>query len=152
MVAEKIRALLDRKHIPYTTIQHIPAYTANEIAHNAHVSGKMLAKTVIVKADNWMAMVVVPASKRISIEDLQEVVGTKNVRIAHEYEFERLFPDCERGAMPPFGNLYGLDVYLDPSLATHDEIVFNAGTHTDLIRMRFEDFDRLVMPHIAAVA
>jgi Ala-tRNA(Pro) deacylase len=152
MTAEKVRALLDRNQVRYVSIRHSPAYTAHEIAQSAHVSGKEMAKTVIVKIESWMAMVVLPASRRLSLETLQSVVGTRNVRLAKEHEFANLFPDCEPGAMPPFGNLYGLDVYVDPALALDDEIVFNAGTHTELIRMRYVDFENLVQPKIVAVA
>ncbi len=152
MIAEKVRALLDMHHVKYVTIRHSPAYTSHEIAQSAHVSGREMAKCVIVKVENWMAMVVLPASRRVSLEELQAVVGTKNVRIAKEHEFASLFPDCEPGAMPPFGNLYGLDVYVDPSLMRDREIVFNAGTHTELIRMRYTDFESLVQPKVVAVA
>ena len=151
MIAEKIKTFLDENGVKYLTIAHSPAYTANEVAHAAHVSGKEMAKTVIVDADGRMVMAVLPASKRLSFAEAARVVGGERVRLAQEYEFAKLFPGCEIGAMPPFGNLYGLDVYVDPTLAKDEEIVFNAGTHTELIRMRCSDFERLVQPKIAAL-
>lgn len=151
MISENIRTFLDQNGVKYDTITHTRAYTANEVAQAAHVSGKEVAKTVIVDADGRMIMTVLPASKRLSFVRAARAVGD-GLRLAHEYEFARLFPGCEVGAMPPFGNLYGMDVYVDPSLREDEEIVFNAGTHEDLIRMRYEDFERLVHPHIVPVA
>jgi Ala-tRNA(Pro) deacylase len=151
MICSKMKSLLDRENIQYRVIPHPPAFTAQEIAHAAHVRGRELAKTVIVKVENWMAMVVLPASKKISVEDLENVVGT-SVRLAREHEFAALFPDCEPGAMPPFGNVYGLDVYVDPSLAEDEEIAFNGGNHRELVRMRYVDFERLVRPRVVAIA
>jgi Ala-tRNA(Pro) deacylase len=152
MIAEKIKKFLDDNKVKYVTITHSAAYTANDIAHAAHVSGREMAKTVMVDADGRLVMAVLPASKRLSFVEAARVVGGKNVRLAHEYEFGAQFPGCETGAMPPFGNLYGVDVYVDPSLCADEEIVFNAGTHTELIRMRYDDFERLVHPKIASLA
>lgn len=152
MIAENVRKFLDENGVKYLTIAHSPAYTANDIAHVAHVSGKELAKTVIVDSDGKLVMVVLPASKRLSIAKAKTAVGGENVRLAAEFEFGRRFPGCEVGAMPPFGNLYGIDVFIDPSLKADEEIVFNAGTHTELIRMRFDDFERLVHPNVAPIA
>jgi Ala-tRNA(Pro) deacylase len=152
MICSKVKSLLDKENIWYRVIPHPPAFTAQEIAHAAHVRGRELAKTVIVKVERWMAMVVLPASKKVSVEDFENVVGTHDVRLAREHEFAALFPDCEAGAMPPFGNLYGLDVYVDPSLAEDEEIAFNGGNHRELVRMRYADFERLVHPRVVAIA
>jgi Ala-tRNA(Pro) deacylase len=152
MISEKIRSFLDKNGVKYTTIKHSPAFTANEIAASAHVRGREMAKTVMVKIDDWLAMVVLPASHLVSIENLRQIVGAKNVRLAREEEFSRTFPDCEPGAMPPMGNLYGLDVYVDPDLAKDETIAFNAGSHTELIRMPYADFVRLVEPKVLATA
>ena len=152
MIAEKIKKYLDDNKVKYLTITHSRAYTANDIAHAAHVSGREVAKTVMVDADGRLTMIVLPASKRLSFVEAANAIGAKNVRLAHEYEFATQFPGCEVGAMPPFGNLYGVDVFADPSLGDHEEIVFNAGTHTELIRMRYDDFDRLVEPKVVAIA
>jgi Ala-tRNA(Pro) deacylase len=151
MIAKKIRSFLDEKGVKYVAISHSPAYTAQEIAAMVHVPGKEMAKTVIVSMDDRLAMVVLPASTRVSFDELRKVVGTKNVRLAHEDEFAKYFADCEVGAMPPFGNLYGFDVYVDPALTEDDEIFFNAGSHTELIRMAYADFERLVEPRVVAV-
>jgi Ala-tRNA(Pro) deacylase len=152
MISEKIRSFLDRNGVVYATIKHSPAFTANEIAASAHIRGREMAKIVMVKIDDWLAMVVVPASHLVSIENLRRVVGAKNVQLAHEEEFSRMFPDCEPGAMPPFGNLYGLDVYVDPDLAKDELIAFNAGSHTELIQMPYADFARLAEPKVLTTA
>lgn len=152
MIAAKIRSLLERSDVDYSVVHHPPTFTAHETAESVHVKGRDFAKPVIVKIENWLAMVVVPATRQVSLEELQEVVGTHNVRLAKEHEFASLFADCETGALPPFGNLYGLDVYVDPSLAADEEIAFNAGSHTELIRMKYDDFESLAHPKVAIVA
>lgn len=151
MIAAKIRTFLDQNGIRYVTIKHSPAFTAQAVAQSGHIPGKEMAKTVIVKLDEQMAMVVLPASRRVALDEVAAVVGTTNVRLAHEYEFKDLFPGCEIGAMPPFGNLYGLPVYVDPLLAENEQIAFNAGTHTEMIRMAYRDFASLVEPKIVAM-
>jgi Ala-tRNA(Pro) deacylase len=138
--------LLDREHIKYITIQHSPAYTAQEVAAAAHVSGKEMAKTVVTKLDGKPALVVLPASERVNFDQLRANTGAREVELATEQEFVTLFPECELGAMPPFGNLYGLDTYVARNLADDEEIAFNSGTHTELIRMPYRDFERVVHP------
>ena len=151
MIAAKIRTFLDQNGIRYVTIKHSPAFTAQAVAQSGHIPGKEMAKTVIVKLDEQMAMVVLPASRRVALDEVAAVVGTTSVRLAHEHEFKDLFPGCEVGAMPPFGNLYGLSVYLDPLLAENEQIAFNAGTHTEMIRMAYADFASVVEPKIVAM-
>ena len=146
MPLTKIRKFLDKHNIKYTIIKHSSTYTAQEIAASAHIPGKELAKTVMIKFDGKMAMAVLPASYKISFDDLKEVLGVEKVRLAYEQEFMDKFPDCEVGAMPPFGNLYGLEVYVAESLADDEEIAFNACSHTELIRMRYKNFEELVKP------
>jgi Ala-tRNA(Pro) deacylase len=146
MPLTKIKDFLDEHKIKYTIIKHSSAYTAQEIAASAHISGKELAKTVMIKFDGKMAMAVLPASYKISFDDLKEVLGVEKVRLAYEQEFMDKFPDCEVGAMPPFGNIYGLEVYVAESLADDEEIAFNACSHTELIRMKYKDFEELVKP------
>lgn len=146
MPIQKIKEYLDEKGVKYVTISHSPAYTAQTIAASAHVPGKELAKTVVVKLDDKLAMAVLPASKKIDFKLLKSVSGSKNVSLASEQEFKDKFPGCEVGAMPPFGNLYDMDVFVTESLAEDDEIAFNAGSHTELIRMKYGDFDDLVKP------
>lgn len=142
----KIKKFLDTNKIKYVIIQHSPAYTAQEIAATAHISGKELAKTVMIKVDGKLAMAVLPASYKISFDQLKEALDVDDVKLAQEQEFMNKFPDCEVGAMPPFGNLYGLDVYVAESLSEDEEIAFNACSHTELIKMRFEDYEELTKP------
>ena len=148
MLAKSLREYLDSHQVPYTTVSHRPIYTTQEIAANTHISGKELAKTVMIKLDGKMVMVVLPAAYHINFRLLKEATGATDIQLAREDEFMDLFPDFEIGAMPPFGNLYGLDVYVAESLAEDDEIAFNAGTHTDLVKMAFSTFDMLVKPKI----
>src|SRR6266487_3554081 len=148
MPARKLKDFLDGQKVKYVVITHSPAYTAQEVAASAHVSGKDMAKTVIVKLDGKPAMAVLPANRKIVLQDLRDITGTEQVRFATEDEFRSLFPDCETGAMPPFGNLYGMDVYVAPELAEEEEIAFNAGSHTELIKLAYRDFERLVKPKV----
>ena len=146
MPSKKLKAFLDENKIKYVSIQHSSAYTAQEIAAIAHIPGKDLAKTVIIKIDGKMAMAVLPASYKVSFDNLKDTLGVKEVRLAYEQEFIDKFPDCEAGAMPPFGNIYGMDVFVSESLAEDEEIAFNACNHTELIKMSFSDFEKLVKP------
>jgi len=149
MPARKLREFLDRNGIKYITIRHSPAYTAQEIAASAHVPGRELAKTVMVKLDGRMAMAVVPASRRVQLDSLRGAARAARVQLASEEEFRDAFPECDVGAMPPFGNLYGMEVFVADSLAEDDEIAFNAGSHTELVRMAWADFRKLVSPKVA---
>jgi len=146
MPSKKLKSFLDENKIKYVSIQHSSAYTAQEIAAIAHIPGKDLAKTVIIKIDGKMAMAVLPASYKVSFDNLKNFVGAKEVRLAYEQEFMDKFPDCEVGAMPPFGNIYGMEVFVAESLAEDEEIAFNACNHTELIKMSFSDFEKLVKP------
>lgn len=146
MPANKIREYLDSRGVKYVSIRHSPAFTASEVAQSAHVSGRDFAKTIVVKVDDGTAMVVLPASRRIVLSDLREMLEAGHVRLASEAEFRDLFPDCELGAMPPFGNLYGLPVFVAGSLAEEPEIAFNAGSHTEVIKLAYADFEALVNP------
>jgi Ala-tRNA(Pro) deacylase len=148
MSSKKLKAFLDENNIKYVFIKHSSAFTSQEIASSAHVSGKEFAKTVIIKIDEKMAMAVLPASYQIDFNHFYEALGTKKVKLASEAEFKFLFPDCEVGAMPPFGNLYNMEVLVAEVLTENREIAFNAGTHTELIKLSYEDFERLVQPRI----
>jgi Ala-tRNA(Pro) deacylase len=150
MPIEKLRTFLDREGVKYVVISHSRAYTAQEAAASAHIPGRELAKTVIVKLDGKMAMAVLPASYHIDLDHLAEAAGAKQADLASEHEFAGSFPDCDTGAMPPFGNLYGMDVYAAESLAEDEEIAFAAGSHTELIRLAYQDFERLVKPKVLA--
>ncbi len=150
MPVKKLKEFLDRERIKYISIVHSTAYTAQEVAASTHITGKELAKTVIVKLDGQMAMAVLPANRKVVLQDLREVTGSDQVKFAGEEEFKAQFPECETGAMPPFGNLYGMDVYAAASLADNDEIAFNAGSHTEVIKLAYRDFERLVQPKVLA--
>lgn len=154
MPARKLKEFLDSHGVKYLSITHSRAYTAQEVAASAHVAGKQLAKTVMVMLDGKLAMAALPASHEVDFDLLKKVAGAKEAHLAHEDQFKDAFPDCDIGAMPPFGNLYGLPVYASQSFAYGDrpegestqEIAFNACTHTELIRMKYADFARLVNP------
>jgi len=148
MPVKKLKEFLESHNIKYVSIRHSRAYTAQEIASAAHIPGKELAKTVMVKIDGKMAMAVLPATYKVDFDLLKEVSGASKVELASEQEFKDLFPECEVGAMPPFGNLYGMEVFVAETLAEDQEIAFNAGSHTELIRLAYKDFEKLVKPKV----
>ena len=148
MPVKKLKDFLDSNNIKYVTISHSTAYTAQQIAASSHIPGKELAKTVMVKIDDKMAMAVLPASYKVNLNFLRDAIGAGKVELANEYDFKDMFPECECGAMPPFGNLYGMDVYVSDTLTEDEEIAFNAGSHTELIRLAYKDFERLVKPSV----
>lgn len=152
MPAKKLADYLNSRKIPYEMISHTEAFTAQEIAAAAHIPGKELAKTVIVKVDGKMAMAVLPASYKVNLDLFRKESGVRTVELAKEEEFSGLFPGCEAGAMPPFGNLYDIPVYVAEKLAEDEYIVFNAGSHTELIRLSFRDYENLVNPRIVRIA
>jgi len=145
MALEKLTEFLDQNHIRYMIILHSPAYTSQEIAEVARIPGKVLAKSVLVKFDDELAMAVLPASYQIDFKRLKELTG-KDVVLAEENEFKDKFPGCETGAIPPFGNLWNMQVWVSESITEDEEIVFEAGSHRELIRMNYKDFERLVRP------
>jgi len=148
MPAQKVKDFLDDKKVKYVSTTHSLAYTAQEIAASAHIKGKGLAKTVLVKVDGKMAMTVLPASYKVDFDMLKEALGSDDVRLSNEQEFKDKFPGCEVGAMPPFGNLFDMETYVAASLVEDEEIAFNAGTHQELIRMEYSDFEKMVKPKI----
>lgn len=148
MPVNRLKSYLDENNIKYITINHSKAYTAQEIAASAHIKGKQIAKTVVLKINGKIALAVLPASYAIDFDLLKEALETENVRLANEQEFKDKFPECEVGAMPPFGNLYGLDVFVAASLVEDEEIAFNACSHTELMRLDYNDFEKLVKPKI----
>lgn len=152
MPLSKLRDFLDRNQVKYLVISHSVAYTAQGIAALTHIKGKELAKTVMVMVDGRLVMAVVPASFRVDLYRLKKYLGAETVELASEQEFRHRFPDCETGSMPPFGNLYGMDVFADETLAEDREIAFNAGTHRELVRMSFDDFRRLANPVLIPLA
>ena len=148
MPIQRLKDFLDKNQVEYITIRHSLAFNAQRIAATTHIPGKELAKTVMVKLDGKMAMAVLPASFLVNLSLLRDVTGAKKVELANEMEFKRFFPESEIGAMPPFGNLYDMEVYVAESLSHDEEIAFNAGTHVELIRMAYKDFERLVQPKV----
>lgn len=148
MPATKLREFLNSQNIPYMTISHRATYTAKETAALTHISNKELAKTVIVKVDGTLAMAVLPASHDVNLPALRAATGARSVTLAKESEFKDQFPECEIGAMPPFGNLYGMTVYVDESLSKDKDIAFNAGSHDELLQVSYADFARLVKPTV----
>ncbi len=152
MPVKKLKEFLDGQRVKYVTINHSPAYTAREVAASSLVPRALFAKTVMINVDGEMAMAVLPASRRVDLDRLAKGVAARTVELAEEREFQDRFPGCEVGAMPPFGNLYGMDVYVAEKLAEDDEIAFNAGSHTQIIQMAFGDYERLVKPKIVKFA
>ncbi len=151
-IAKRLREILDDKKVQYLVISHSPAYSALELAQALHVSGKMFAKSVICKTPDGFLMAVLEAPHRVDLQQLKELTGEPKLRLATEDEFKDAFSDCELGAMPPFGNLYGLQVYVDQKLEEDEEIVFNAGTFREAIRMCYADFKKLVEPTVGSFA
>lgn len=149
MPVKKLKEFLDSKKVKYMSITHSLAYTAQEIAASAHIPGQNVAKTVIVSLDGQMAMAVLPASYKVDFDLLKKATGKDKVKLANEQDFKDLFPECEVGAMPPFGNLYDMDVFVTESLTHDEEIAFNAGSHTELIKMAYKDYAKLVQPTVA---
>jgi len=148
MPVAKLKEFLDANGVKYVSISHSQAFTAMEVAESAHVQGKEMAKTVILNVDGRLRMAVLPAIQKVDLELLRRELGAASVELALEQEFRSDFPGCEVGAMPPFGNLFGLEVLVEPRLAADREIAFNAGSHTELIRMAYQDFERLVRPRL----
>ncbi len=148
MPLKKLRDFLDEHNTKYIIITHSTVYTAQEIAASAHIPGKELAKTVMLKVDGKMAMAVLPASYQVDFHLIKKAAAAKNVELASEEEFKYLFPECEIGAMPPFGNLYNMDVLASETLAEDENISFNAGSHKELIKLAYKDFEKLVKPKV----
>ncbi|HKF21866.1 MAG TPA: YbaK/EbsC family protein [Candidatus Angelobacter sp.] len=151
MPLQKLKDFLDSQRVKYVVISHSIAYTAAEIAALAHIPGKELAKTVMVKIDGALAMAVVSASQHVKLGALKGATFADDIELASESEFKESFPDCEVGAMPPFGNLYGMPVFADESLSRDKEIAFNAGSHRELVRIAWPDYERLVEPTVLRI-
>jgi Ala-tRNA(Pro) deacylase len=145
----KLKQLLDQNGVQYSLIVHHTAYTAQEVAAAEHVPGREHAKVTVIKVGQDFAMAVMPAQKKIDFVKLAAVLGEKQIRLAEEKEFSGIFPECEPGAMPPFGHLFGLSVIVDVELEKDQNIAFQAGTHVESIRMKYADFKRLEKPRTA---
>jgi Ala-tRNA(Pro) deacylase len=150
-ISRSIEQFLGDQHMPYSVIHHRPAFTAQEEAAVAHVPGRQWAKTVACVADDQPILAVVPATSVVDLDRLCEIAGARSLRLASEREFERLYPDCETGAMPPLGPLYGQQVFVDRTLAAGSDIVFDAGSHSDAVRVRYDDFARVVRPTVGDI-
>lgn len=148
-ISNRVKKLLDDNGIEYSHSEHAPLYTAQEVAQAEHVPGREFAKTVILTDGEAFIMAVLPATRKVDLEALREAAGNPDLRLASEDEFQRLFPNCEIGAMAPFGNLYDLPVFVDQSLRADETITFNAGTHVDAIRMSYAVYEELVAPVVA---
>jgi Ala-tRNA(Pro) deacylase len=149
MVPTKLRQYLDSNNIRYVIMSHSRAYTATETAEAAHVHGEAFAKVTMVKVDGRLVMAVLAAADMVDLDLFRGVCKAEHAELAQEYEFKDIFPDCEPGAMPPFGNLYDVDVYVEEALTLNRRIAFNAGSHTELVQMGYDDFERLVNPIVA---
>ncbi|RIL08500.1 MAG: deacylase [Proteobacteria bacterium] len=148
MAPQTFEQYLESQQINFRRIEHPPAYSAQETAAAAHVPGREFAKTVIVKVDGELVMLVLTAAERVDFDMLRVLTRAKNVELASEKEIREISPESELGAMPPFGNLYGIPVLVSPEIACDREIAFNAGSHTELIRLSFDDYRRLVRPQV----
>jgi Ala-tRNA(Pro) deacylase len=152
MPVQRLKDFLDEHQVKYVVISHSRAFTTQEIAAATHIPGKELAKTVIVDIDGKTAMAVLPGSQNVDLALLRDALGAERVTLAKEAAFKDRFPECDVGAMPPFGNLYGMPVYVADSLTEDEEIAFNAGSHTQLVKMAYRDFERLVQPEVMRFA
>jgi Ala-tRNA(Pro) deacylase len=151
MPIKKLKEFLDNHQVKYVVMTHSPAFTSQEIAASAHISGRQLAKIVMVKTDGHLAMVVLPASEQVNFAKLKEAMGSPTLDLASESEFKDKFAGCEVGAMPPFGNLYDMPVFVASQLTHQDHILFNAGSHSELMQLAYKDFERLVKPKVVAL-
>ena len=148
-ILKKLKEMLDQAKVSYEVYTHPLAYTAQEVAEKQHVSGKEMAKVVMIEVDDALVMGVIPASSKIHLNTTRASLGASAVRLATEDDFTARFPKCEIGAMPPFGNLFGLRVVVDPALEKDEYIYFNAGNHVQTVRMSYKDFAELVKPQVA---
>jgi Ala-tRNA(Pro) deacylase len=151
MLSNTVRTYLEGRHAHYETISHQAAYSAQEVAASTHIPGRMMAKTVMVKLDGEMAMAVLPADRRLDLARLKRASRAHFARLANEAEFMGMFPGCEIGAMPPLGELYELDVYAARELTEDDEIAFNGGTFTEVVKLPYAEFRRLARPRVADI-
>jgi len=151
MPGQKLKDYLKSHEVKYESIIHPIAFTAHRTAHAAHIHGNEVVKTIILKVDGKMTMFVCSANERINMKLIKEAFKAKNVELANEEEFKFIFRDCETGAMPPFGNLYGMEEFVSEELTRDEEIAFNAGSHTELIKMKFDDFKKIAHPRVLKV-
>lgn len=151
-IIKKLKDLFDEAKISYEVYNHPLAYTAQEIAQGQHVSGDLMAKVVMLRVDGRLVMAVITASQKLHLPTVRESLGAHEVRLATEDEFIANFPDCEIGAMPPFGNLFDTSVYVDPAITKDESVYFNAGNHVQTVRLRYKDFEKIVKPRVVPLA
>lgn len=151
-ISRRLQSYLEEEKIPYEVIPHRTVYTAQEVAQATHIPGQDVAKTVMVRKGHELVMVVLPALAQVDLGRLADEMGEKEVRLAREAEFEDIFSDCDLGAMPPFGNLYGIPVYVDEALTEDETITFNGGSHEEAVKISFRDFDEHVSPRVLKVS
>jgi Ala-tRNA(Pro) deacylase len=149
---EQLEAYLCKHQVPYKLQHHTQAFSAQKIAEREHIPGKTVAKPVIIMVDGQLIELVLPASYQVNFSKLQSILGARDMRLANESEFANVFPDCEVGAMPPFGNHYGIAVYVEKRLTEDETIVFPVGTHTETMSLKYADFERLVHPTVVECA
>jgi len=147
-----LKSYLEQKKIRYEVLKHPEAFTAQEVAHAIHKTGKVLAKTVVVDANGNHVMVVVPAHHKVKLDAVKKLLGSKEIRLSPEENLRGLFPDCDLGAMPPIGSLYNMSVVVSKELSEKPDIIFNACTHTDCVKMAFSDFQKLVSATLGEVS
>jgi Ala-tRNA(Pro) deacylase len=147
-IPQRIRDYLDSQDVSYEQLHHAQAFTAQEVAHSLHLSGKRLAKAIVLDADGKLVMAVIPASHRLNLQELRAALEVNRLTMVPESELVKTFPDCELGAIPPFGGLYGVDVWVDRALTNSEEVVFCAGTHQDCVNMKYSDFAKLAKPRL----
>jgi Ala-tRNA(Pro) deacylase len=152
MSLREVEKFLQDHEVKYRRVSHSPAYTSQEIAHAAHVPGRRLAKVTMVELDGELAMAVLPASEMVDVDALKALSGAEAVRIAPEKTFADRFPGCEVGAMPPFGNLWDMAVFVSDGFRPADEIAFEAGSHAELIELPYVVFEQLVTPRVGHFA
>jgi Ala-tRNA(Pro) deacylase len=148
MPTKRMREYLNKNNVRYVTVEHSPAYTAEAVAASAHIPAKEMAKTVMIEIDGMPAMAVIPASFHADLEQLRAALDARHISLLRERDFKDRFPDCEPGAMPPFGNLYGMPVFVSESLAEDEYVAFSAGSHNEVVLMAYADYERLVAPRI----
>lgn len=152
MPAERLKRYLDERGVRYLTISHSMAFTALEIARSAHIPSKEMAKTLVVTIGNQPTIIVIPAAQQFDLDILKKTFDTDQVELTSEDKFSKLFPDCEVGAMPPFGNLYGMDTYVAESISAQEYIAFNAGSHSEIVKMLYRDYENLAAPRLIILA
>jgi Ala-tRNA(Pro) deacylase len=151
-IPRDVRSFLKDHHIQYRSLYHPSTYTAQQLAHVEHIKGQKIAKSVLLKAGDEFVLAVLPAAYKVDFTEMKKVLGKNELRLGTETEMRQLFPDCEIGAIPPLGNLYGIKVFVDESLRANDEIVFSVGTHREALQLKYHDFEEAVKPIVARFA